>query len=74
MDPWFLPFSLWLCGLLAVLADYNITYDDTDPSITYSASEAWTRLKVSQARRLFRCNTGKKNLTAFIDLNSDLLG
>ena len=47
MDPWFLQFSLWLCGLSAVLADYNSTYDDTDPSITYSPPEAWSRVKVS---------------------------
>ena len=48
MGAWFLQFFLWLSVLTAVLADYNITYDDTDSSITYSPPGAWTRVRVSQ--------------------------
>jgi len=66
MDPWFLPFSLWLSGLSAVFADYNITYDDTDPSITYSAPEAWTRLKVSQAPEIPLQHRKKTSLLSLI--------
>ena len=69
MDAWFLQFYLWLCGISAVLADYNITYDDTDPSIVYSTPEAWARVKVSRARTIRHSRSNTANyLPAFFDL------
>lgn len=41
-------YYLWFSFVSAVFADYNITYDDADPSVTYAPLTAWTHLKVSR--------------------------